>query len=288
MPACSANSNRAARRIFPVALLAACCGVTSPAIAQAGSATLAVFAINAAPGAVAMPGAQSALNQDDLTQHFSEAAFSLMLGLPLATQLDSQLPRAHRRAQSVMAHLEGPAQHQPAPFMFEIGLSRQLFNEAHRLPAVRDKVHYRYAAVTEKSGSNTAAGNIFNLGKAGVTLVKRFEPLVFFAAVNRSFYAPRTINGLPIDPGNPTTVKLGSIYALGPATSMRMAVELTRAAGRDAKGDALPGTGQLGAVLSASYSIVVAPRVVFSVEAGIGLHSHSPNVRFIASMPLQF
>lgn len=191
-------------------------------------------------------------------------------------------------AQAVIAGMVEPMPIPAGAGKLEIGSGRHLFNEAHRLPAVRGNVPYRYSAAMEKSASSAGAGSSFNLGQAGITLVRQVDPLVFFAAVNRSFQAPRTINGLPIDRGNPTTLKLGSIFALSPATSMRMAIELTRAAERRFDGVATPGSRQLGAMLVGSYTVVLAPRVHFGVEAGIGLQTHAPSIRFIASMPLQF
>lgn len=112
--------------------------------------------------------------------------------------------------------------------------------------------------------------------------------MVFFGSLSRTMNYSRSIRGLTIDPGNTTGVKLGSILAISPGTSMRAGLELSRAAGATINGTPLPGSSATAGFFNTGFSFGLTPRQLLNIEAGIGLTTDSPDFRIEASLPIRF
>jgi hypothetical protein len=160
------------------------------------------------------------------------------------------------------------------------------FSEAYSLHARRDKMHY-----SRNAWNPAAFGRHFDTLRAGFTARQGQSSLMFFCAVSRSLpKLSRAINGLPVHGDNSSSLKIGSLLALGPASAVRMAFEFARVPDIRTEAGSLTAQNKIqpGASLTGAYSFALSPRAVLDIELSLGLTSNVPDVRILASIPIRF
>lgn len=228
------------------------------------------------------------LARASLRRDFSEISLGLRMGLPADWQLELFLPYAASRQHTAIAGILDDHRERSGWANPEIGISKQWWRDDGSRPALLGTLRYRHAADTGNFSSAVPVASSFSLLQAGITLVKRHDPLVFFATLNHGAQFSRRLGGVLVDPGNPSSIKLGSLLALSPDTSLRLAFELTRAPEIRANHAKLVGTDQTVALFSAGYSFVLSPRALLGMELGIGLTRDAPDFRLTTWLPIRF
>jgi hypothetical protein len=163
----------------------------------------------------------------------------------------------------------------------QLGLTKQLLSERGWLPDLLTTVNWK----SKTGGSDIGSG--FPAIQTGLTAVKRRDPLAFFGSVAHSWNLSRSERGNDIDEGNILGVRLGTLLATSPDTSLRMALEVSRSGRDELNGLKISGSNQMAALLEFGIATIVLPRTLLDIRAGIGLTSDSPDFRFGVSLPVR-
>jgi hypothetical protein len=228
---------------------------------------------------LAVADGQQLIVQRDLRRDRSDANFDLRIGLPWSSQLDFILPFSFIQEESARG---GSSKRRRAGWGdIQLGWTKQLLNERGWLPDLLTTFNWK-----SKTGE-TDIGSGFHGIQASLTAVKRRDPLAFFGSVAHNWSLSRTQGGNDIDRGNTVGVRLGTLFATSPDTSLRFALDVTRSGRDEVNRMKIPGTNQTAAVLEFGVATVILPRALLDVRTGIGLTSDSPDFRFGVSLPIR-
>jgi hypothetical protein len=217
--------------------------------------------------------------QRDLKRDTSEANFDLRLGLPWSSQIDFSLPFSFVQEESATG---GSSKRRRTGFGdIQLGWTKQLLNERGGFPDLLTTFNWK-----SKTGeSNIGSG--FHGIQAGLTAVKRRDPLAFFGSVTHNWSLSGRQAGDDFDLGNTVGLRFGTLLATSPDTSLRFALDVSRF-GRDERNDIkIPGSNQTAALFEFGVATIILPRTLLDVRAGIGLTSDSPDFRFGVSLPVR-
>jgi hypothetical protein len=216
------------------------------------------------------------------------AALGVRVGLPAQTQLEFLLPYASLRQRAAGAGTLSSDDTASGMGAAEVGLNWQLQPASSGLGIV--------AALrwTEPGSSDLwrefalPVSSSFRSLQAGLLLVKRRDPVVFFGALSHATRWPQRIAGHTIDPGYASGLRAGAIIALSPDTSLRLGLDLGWSGDSRVDGIVAKGSSALSGELSTGFSLVLSPKIVLGVETGIGLTRTSPDFRIGLSLPVRF
>jgi hypothetical protein len=99
---------------------------------------------------------------------------------------------------------------------------------------------------------------------------------------------PEQKEGVQVDLGNSLSLRLGSVLASGPDTSLRAALSMTFFEQTTFADKALPGTDDASGMLEMGGSVVLTGSTAVDVLLGIGLTSNAPDVRLTIALPIRF
>lgn len=224
----------------------------------------------------------------DSKRHFTKAGLGVRAGVGWAAQLDMSLPYSWRRERRVInGNLEQSIN--GAGFgNFEIGLTKQIFNESRGSPGLLGGIRWREAGSADEVDDPSATASSFGTIQGVLTAVKRIDPLVLFGSLSHAVNQSRRINGTTVDPGNSTGINLGSILALTPDVSMRFRFQFSRSQETRLDGVKSAGTDAVFGMFNTGFSFLITPRTLLSLEAGIGLTPTSPDFRIELTIPVRF
>jgi hypothetical protein len=163
----------------------------------------------------------------------------------------------------------------------QLGWTKQLLSERGWLPDLLTTITWK----SKTGGGDIGSG--FHAIQTGLTAVKRRDPLAFFGSVAHSWNLARSQRGNDIDEGNTIGLRLGTLLATSPDTSLRIALEVSRSGRDELNGLKISGSNQMAALLEFGIATIVLPRTLLDVRAGIGLTSDSPDFRFGVSLPVR-
>lgn len=232
-------------------------------------------------------GGQAQLAQVDRKLDLLQAGIGIRIGMPWATQLEAFVPYASNREHVAIAGGMAGTDNSSGFGNVEIGITRQLLMRPGGL-GLLGSLRWVGQDAASQFGSAVATGSSFGALQGSLLFVMRRDPVVFFGGLSQSINRERRIDGRLIDPGDTTGLRLGSIVALSPDTSLRLGLDLSRS--RDTRADSLSvaGSGLMLAEFSAGFSFALTPQTLLGIEAGIGLTPASPDLRIGVSLPVRF
>ena len=222
---------------------------------------------------------QQLIVQQDLKRDTSEAIFDLRLGLPWSSQIDFSLPFSFIQEESATG---GSSKRRRTGFGdIQLAWTKQLLNERGWFPDLLTTLNWK-----SKTGeSNIGSG--FHGIQAGLTAVKRRDPLAFFGSVTHNWSLSGRQSGDDFDRGDTVGLRFGTLLATSPDTSLRFALDVSRL-GRDERNDIkIPGSNRTAALFEFGVATIILPRTLLDVRAGMGLTSDSPDFRFGVSLPVR-
>lgn len=131
-------------------------------------------------------------------------------------------------------------------------------------------------------------GSGFHQLQAGLTVVTREDPLVFFVAPSYSWVFEREKNGTNVDPGDTIGLKVGTLLAASPETSLRASFELTWSARTRIAGADVPGSDATVGILEVGLAKTLTRRTLLDVQLGIGFTPDAPDFRLRLAVPIRF
>jgi hypothetical protein len=167
-------------------------------------------------------------------------------------------------------------------------LTTQLLTDSPGRLGMLGTLAFRSAGSNSGAGEPSADAAGFRSLQGTLTAVKRRDPVVFFGSLFHTYTFDRRTNGIEIDPGNATGIRLGSIFALSPETSLRMGVDFSRAGRATIDGLKIPGSDTSTGMLDLGFATLLSPRSLLSVQAGFGITRDSPDFRLVVSLPVRY
>ncbi len=216
-----------------------------------------------------------------------QASLAGRIGLPLTMQIEFQTPYASNREQTEVSSSFDHRQYMQGLGNTEISLTKQLAMKPDG-SGLLGSVRWSGQGSAENFGSAVATGSSFGSYQASLLFVTRRDPVVLFGGLSYTVNRQRRIEGSIIDPADTMTVRMGSIIALSPDTSLRLGLDISRTSYLRQNAIKIAGSSAQLGEFSTGFSFVLTPRILLGVEAGIGLTPASPDFRIGLSMPIRF
>src|SRR5712692_2789198 len=214
-----------------------------------------------------------------LLRHESEAALSLRAGLPWESQVQVRVPYVH------LATAAGSA-----TGLGDIGfsLSKQFVRESGFLPGLVGSLGWLSRTGKDGFDGGVPTGGGFNVPQAGLTAVKRADPLVFYGGVSYAAPRARQIAGSKVDPGDTTGLRFGSILAASPETSVNVGLNLGFVSTTRVDGQPVPDSDTVLGTLQIGFGSILTRRVMLNVSGEFRVSGSVPNFRLTATLPIRF
>lgn len=228
----------------------------------------------------------SQLSIDGLRRDAYGPGLALRVGLPARWQLEAGIPYVWERRESggvaSRARGEGDAY---------VALSKQLLTERARVPSLIGTLSWQFANGRNTlfdSGQPVALGSGFEGLSAGLTALKRADPLVFFGGYAFTHLRPARKSAGEIDLGDSHALRLGVGLATSPTTSLRAAFSLRRFERARIDGAAIPGTDQSVGLIELGASAALNASTAIDVLVGAGVTRAAPDFRIGIALPIRF
>jgi hypothetical protein len=226
----------------------------------------------------------------------AEAGFSFRLGLPWESQINVRVPFDWTGGQATFAGSE--TAHSSASGIGDVSVNviKQVLHEHGYLPDLL--VNVAYSANTGSSAQSKAqissfpfavgTGYGFNTLSAGMTLLKRQDPIVVLGAFTYTHSFSNQFQGVNIQPGDSAEIRIGPILATSPDTSLRVMFDTAFQGRQQNNSRGVAGSEEVISVLEFGAGIVISPHVFLDASVGIGLTPDTPNFRAALSLPIRF
>ena len=233
---------------------------------------------------------QAFVAQQSLKRDMLESSVAFRLGLPWDSQVGLRIPYAVNRQEITTGGsvFDEQTRHRSGWGDLELSLTTQLLRERNALPALLGSIVWKTITGHFSLGDASSPGSGFHFIEAGLTAVKRQDPLVFYGTLSHGVSFKRDISGSEIAPGNRTGLKLGTILAASPETSLRFALEMSRAGTTEVNSERQQGTGTSIAMFEFGVASVISARSLLDFRVAIGLTPTSPNLRLGVAVPIRF
>lgn len=218
-------------------------------------------------------------------------SLGLRLGLPLASQIDVQLPYNWIRRARALGDGTTTRNIGSGVGDVDVALSHQFLTEKDRRPAVIGGVSWRFRTGRDPFRipvSSVATGSGSDELRGRVTVVKSSDPLVFFGTLSyaHNFPAHEPVGTVQI--GDSIGLQLGMALALNPDTSMTFGLNQDFRGRTRLDGQFIAGTDTQSSSLQIGVGRNLTPNLLFDVSLGVGLTRDAPDYVFQISLPFRF
>lgn len=233
-------------------------------------------------------GGQTLVADADERQDSFEPSLAIRTGLPGAMQAELRVPYVFERRNTAFTGISEQTEDTSGFGDVEVSLTKQLLNERPAVPGLLGTVSYR--TTTGRSGSigSLSPGAGYRSLQLTSTAVKRLDPMVFIGSLSYAWQGSRDDGPQRLDPGNVLGLKLGTVLAASPETSLRFGLDVSRSRQARLNGLALPGSEATVGLFELGVSTLLSPRTLLSVQTGIGLTQDAPDFQLRISLPFRF
>ena len=221
----------------------------------------------------------------DVRRNEVEASVAVRRGLRGSLQVEARLPYVWIDQNRATASVVGESERVSGWGDVELSLTKQLATA--RRGGVLGSLVWTSASGEHEPG-RLSPGSGFHQLQAGLTVVTREDPLVFFVAPSYSWVFEREKNGTDVDPGDTIGLKVGTLLAASPETSLRASFELTRSARTRIAGADVAGSDTTVGILEVGLAKALTRRTMLDVQLGIGVTADAPDFRLRLALPIRF
>jgi outer membrane putative beta-barrel porin/alpha-amylase len=225
--------------------------------------------------------------RQDVKQDRLETRLTLRAGLPHGSHVEIRVPYVLLRTDRSTADQFEQTTHEAGFGDLQLALTKQLAEERPARPGLLASVTWRAPTGNFRLGE-PSRGSGFHALQGALTLVKRQDPLVFFGTASYTSVLERRHGDAEVDPGDPIGVKLGTILAASPRTSIRGGFELSRSGRTKIDGVAIPGSDAAVATLQFGLATLLSRRTLLDVQLNVGVTPDTPDFALIVSVPFRF
>jgi hypothetical protein len=232
-------------------------------------------------------GGISQIAPQDISRTQLEASLALRAGLPWSMQAEIRVPyvwayedRATLSASRESERISGLGD-------IELALTRQFLDERRGRPALLGVLNWKSITGEHELG-RLSPGSGFPQLQAALTAVMRQDPLVFFGTVSYAHVFERERSGTDVDPGDSIGLKVGSLLAASPETSLRAGFDFTRSSRAKVAGSSVAGSDATVGILELGLATLLTGKTLLDVELGIGVTPDAPDFRVRVALPIRF
>jgi hypothetical protein len=232
-------------------------------------------------------GGISQIAPQDISRNHLEASLALRAGLPWSMQAEVRVPyvwayedRATLSASRESERISGLGD-------IELALTRQFLDERRGRPALLGVLNWK-SVTGEHELARLSPGSGFPQLQAALTAVMRQDPLVFFGTVSYAHVFERERSGTDVDPGDSIGLKVGSLLAASPETSLRAGFDFTRSGRAKVAGSSVAGSDATVGILELGLATLLTGKTLLDVELGIGVTPDAPDFRVRLALPIRF
>lgn len=212
-------------------------------------------------------------------RHESEAALSFRAGLPWESQVQARVP---------YVHVSTSAGSETALGDVDLSLSRQFRGERQSLPSLVGSLSWRSRTGRDGFDGGIPTGGGFDVFQAGLTALKRHDPLVYFGGLSYASAVSRTIAGIEVEPGDALGLRLGGILAARPDTSVNLGLNLAFVRTARLGGQRVPESDTVVGTLQVGLATILTRRMMLNLSADLRVTGEVPNFRLSAALPIRF
>jgi hypothetical protein len=238
------------------------------------------------------PEGISTVSDQRLRDDGAIVGLGLRVGLPWSSQLQVSAP--YGWMQEISSLGDGSQSRSSVVGVGDVSveLSHQFLNEGRYIPSLVAAVGwifptgsdpYRTAVV-----AGVANGGGVNQGTARLTVLKSFDPMVFFATLS---YAHSLSIQEPygrVTPGDVYSAQLGGLLSVSPDTSLSLSFRQDFRGATSVNGTIIAGSDQVPAIVQLGIDQVITRKILLDVSLGIGVTRDAPNYVLAVSLPIRF
>jgi hypothetical protein len=235
---------------------------------------------------IVSPSGVPTVARQDVKQDRLETRLILRAGLPHRSHVEIRVPYVLLRHDRSTAEQFGETVHENGLGDLQLGFTKQLAEERPARPGLLAAVMWRAPTGDFRLGE-PSTGSGFHAVQGSLTLAKRQDPLVFFGTASYTAVLERR-HGAEIDPGNSIGVKLGTMLAASPRTSLRGGFEASRSGRTKIDGAEIPGSDAMVATVQFGLATLLSRRSLLDVQLNVGVTPDAPDFALAVSVPLRF
>jgi outer membrane putative beta-barrel porin/alpha-amylase len=229
----------------------------------------------------------SQVARQDVKQDRLETRLTFRAGLPHGSHVEIRVPYVLLRTDRSTADQFEQTTHETGFGDLQLAFTKQLAEERPARPGLLASVTWRAPTGDFRLGE-PSEGSGFHALQGALTLVKRQDPLVFFGTASYTSVRARSHGGAEIDPGNSIGLKLGTMLAASPRTSIRGGFELNRSGRTKIDGATIPGSDAAVATLQFGLATLLSRRSLLDIQLNVGLTPDAPDFALTVSVPFRF
>lgn len=215
------------------------------------------------------------------------AALGLRIGLPFDSQLEASFPYNYAHQSFVTEAGFTPRSETTADGSgvgdIHVALAHTFFRERGWRPDIVGRVRWDTGSGESSDGGVALDGGFGAVG-GSLTLIKRQDPLVFFAGVGFD----DTFEHGGVEPGDAITASLDAFLAASPETTLRFGFSQQFVREFRIDGAKIAGSDRRGGLLIIGGSTILARGVLLDIAGGVGLTEDSPDYTLMLSLPVRF
>ncbi len=169
-----------------------------------------------------------------------------------------------------------------------LSLVKQLAREEGLRPGVFASVGWLAHTGDAAFGGGVPTGGGFNVPQAGLTAVKRHDPLVYFGGISYAAPRPREIAGVRLEAGNTWALRGGAVLAATPETSVNVGLTLGFVGASRLGGQRVPDSDTVLGTLQLGFGTVLTRRLMLNVAGEFRASGPAPNFRLLLGLPIRF
>jgi hypothetical protein len=221
---------------------------------------------------------------------FFEAGVILRAGLPFGSQVDLLLPFVVEWTDTSFLGQTFSRSHEDIGDI-EVMLSKQLLYESGWVPDLIAALNWKTStgeADFDPGGRISGTGTGFHGLSALLTAVKRQDPLVFLGGLGYTYAFEDDKSGVTFEPGDSVDLRLGTILAASPDTSLRFLLTTNFVQDLKINDVEIAGSDFVASILEIGASSVLTPSLFLDFSVGIGLTENSPDFVLTLTLPYRF
>ena len=232
-------------------------------------------------------GGVAQIAPQDISRNQLEASLALRAGLPWSMQAEIRVPYVWANEDRTTLSASRESDSVSGLGDIELALAKQFLDERRGRPAVLGSLNWKSVTGEHELG-RLSPGSGFPQLQGALTAVMRQDPLVFFGTASYAHVFKRDRGGAEVNPGDSIGLKVGSILAASPETSLRAAFDFTRTSRARVGGASVAGSDATVGIVEIGLATLLTGKTLLDVELGIGVTPDAPDFRVRLALPIRF
>jgi hypothetical protein len=236
---------------------------------------------------IATVGGVAQIAPQDISRNQLQTSVALRAGLPWSMQAEIRVPYVWAYEDRATLGVARESEEVSGLGDIELALTKQFVDERRGRPALLGSLNWKSVSGDHEQG-RLSPGSGFPQLQGTLTAVLRQDPLVFFGTASYAYIFERERSGTDVDPGDSIGLKLGTILAASPETSLRAAFDFTRSGRARVGGTSVAGSDATVGIIEIGLATLLGAKTLLDLELGVGVTPDAPDFRVRVALPIRF